>query len=76
MLKKEELTFNEVEEIFKKYGKSKMISAKDKVNSISEKYSEEKDKDEKKLEVQEQSNKNKEVEVKKESTKEKTLEVK
>jgi hypothetical protein len=64
MLKKEELTFNEVEEIFRKYGKSKTISAKEYV-SIKENNEEEIKKEEtkKEIEVQKEESK-KETEVK------------
>jgi hypothetical protein len=63
MLKKEELTFNEVEEIFKKYGKSKIVSAKEYV-SIKEKNSEETKNE---IEVKKEEPK-KETETKKEKT--------
>ena len=43
MLKKEELTYNEVDEIFRKHGKSKAVSINDKKKSLSLENNEEKD---------------------------------
>ena len=43
MLKKEELTYNEVDEIFRKHGKSKAVSINDKKKSLNLNNNEEKD---------------------------------
>ncbi|MBR3628663.1 MAG: hypothetical protein IKN42_07495 [Elusimicrobia bacterium] len=70
MLKKEELTFNEVEEIFKKYGKSKTISAKEYVSIKDNNSSEEveKEEDKKKIESQNKTEEKKKLEDKTEKT--------
>ncbi len=68
MLKKEELTFNEVEEIFKKHGKNKTISAKEYVNIKEDNSAEAK----KKIEGKKEENKdeqNKTAELKKDENK-------